>query len=44
MMSDEIQRISERGELAKLAKLPQLQFSVTGRKDQDTTIKKIQHF
>ena len=39
MVSDKIQRISQRAELAKLTKLPHLQSSVTGRKDQDTRIK-----
>jgi len=39
MVSDKIQKYSQRAELAKLTKLPHLQSSVTGRKDQDTRIK-----
>ena len=39
MVSDKIQKISQRAELAKLTKLLQLRSSVTGRKDQDTRIK-----
>ena len=39
MVSDEIQKIGQRAELAKLTKLLQLRSIVTGRKDQGTRIK-----